>query len=43
MGCCSAAEGGEGAVGKKAYDAAGGCGWMVERGVVGEAAVDALL
>ena len=36
------AEGGEGAVGQEADDAAGGDGRVVERGVVGEAAVDAL-
>ena len=37
------AEGKEGAVGLEADDAAGGCGWVVERGVVGKAAVYALL
>ena len=37
------AEGGEGAVWEEADDAAGGDGRVVERGVVGEAAVDALL
>ena len=42
MDYCLVAEGGEGAVGVEAEDAAGGDGGVVEGGMVGEAEVDAL-